>query len=198
MRRTRAELVTDPATLQLVEGDNLRMRKALGHLIELSGLSRREVERRLRTAGCGTDLGFLLGGRRDLKMHHVLAICRVIELEPGEFFDIALKRSPQPPRSPLLQRILDLSPPAREPAAQPSPRPPRPDDLAALIQRSRALWDQLEHLVRTAARMGLMESAPGPAPRPGRPPSPDGPNRLPLAVGGNSRIGAPTRREGGP
>jgi hypothetical protein len=39
------------------------MRQALAHLIEFSGISRREVERRLCQRHCGTDLGRLLSGR---------------------------------------------------------------------------------------------------------------------------------------
>ena len=53
---------------QQVAGEVGRMREARAHLIEFSGMSRREVEQRLCQRGCGTDLGRLLSGRLDLKM----------------------------------------------------------------------------------------------------------------------------------
>jgi hypothetical protein len=94
------------------------MREALVRLIELSGLTRREVEQRLREGGTGTDLGRLLGGRLDLKVQHVLAICRVIDLEPWEFFQIALKPRPGQ-RSPCSAGSTPCCP-------SPGPGPPRP------------------------------------------------------------------------
>jgi len=69
-------------------------RESLILLIEFSGMSRREVERRLCERGCGTDIGRLRSGRLDLKMQHVLAICRVIDLDPLEFVQIVLKTWP--------------------------------------------------------------------------------------------------------
>src|SRR5260370_14092182 len=85
-----------------------RSRETLAHLIELSGSSRREVERRLLEQGCGTDLGRLLSGRLDLKLRHIVDICRVIGIFPLEFFQIVFKDSEQ--RSPLLQRLEALIP----------------------------------------------------------------------------------------
>jgi hypothetical protein len=92
-----------------IERDIGRMRRALGDLVEFSGMSRRDVERRLRECGCGTDLGRLLSGRLELKMKHLLAVCQVIELGPLELMQIALKPRPGE-RSPLLRRIQDLVP----------------------------------------------------------------------------------------
>jgi hypothetical protein len=80
----------DAPLAQRIEGELGQMRQALANLIEFSGLSGRQVERRLLESDCGTDLGRLLGGRLDLKMKHVLALCRVLELEPVEFVQIAL------------------------------------------------------------------------------------------------------------
>lgn len=90
------------------EAEVTRAREILSHLIELSGMSRREVERHLLEQGCGTDLGRLLSGRLDLKLRHVVDICRVIDLYPLEFFHIVFKDSEQ--RSPLLQRLEALLP----------------------------------------------------------------------------------------
>lgn len=56
-------------------------------------------------------------------MKHVLALCRVIDLEPVEFLQIALKpRSGQ--RSPLLRRLQALLPQAGAEVCPPH-RPPR-------------------------------------------------------------------------
>jgi hypothetical protein len=133
-----------------VESEVGRMRESLFHLIEFSGMSRREVERRLCERGCGTDLGRLLSGRLDLKMQHVLAICRVIDLAPPEFFQIALKPRPGP-RSPLLRRLEALLPAARAEIGPPAP-PSKALDLASMLHRVQDLLEKLNDLMREAAR----------------------------------------------
>jgi hypothetical protein len=112
----------DAALAQRIEGELDRMRQVLANLIDFSGMSRREVERRLLENDCGTDLGRLLSGRLDLKMKHLLALCRVIDLEPLEFVQIALKPRPGQ-RSPLLRRLEALLPYARAEAGAAPPRP---------------------------------------------------------------------------
>ena len=134
------------------------MRETLAHLIDFSGLSRREVERRLCQKGCGTDLGRLLAGRLDLKMQHVLAICRVIDLEPLEFVRIALKPRPRQ-RSPLLRRLKALLPYARAEDSSPA-SPPRPPMDADLVRRAQDLAEQLNDLLREVARPATLEGAP--------------------------------------
>jgi hypothetical protein len=96
-----------------------RARELLRDLIELSGISRREVERRLLEQDCGTDLGRLLSGRLDLKLRHVLDIVRVLELDPGEFFGMVFKKSAA--RSPFLRRLESIIGPVDvPPRAQPA------------------------------------------------------------------------------
>jgi hypothetical protein len=114
------------------------LRAALGHLIELSGLSRREIERRLRDGGCGTDLGRLLTGKQDLKVHHVLTICHVIGIYPLEFFRMVFKESEQ--RSPFLERLEGLIGPGRMPRAA---RAPASSSPAAGIDEMHQLMAQL-------------------------------------------------------
>jgi hypothetical protein len=138
-----------------VEAEVSRMRGALNQLIELSGLSRRVVERRLCEQGCGTDLGRLLSGRLELKVTHVIAICRVIELEPLEFVQIALKPRPVQ-RSPLLRRLEALLPYAREPVE--SAAPPKALEVAGLLHRVDVLVEQIGELTRAAARLAGSES----------------------------------------
>ena len=55
---------------------------------ELSLMSRRTVSIRMAEEGSGTDLGRLLNGRVQLKIGHVVAVCRALDLHPLEFFRI--------------------------------------------------------------------------------------------------------------
>jgi hypothetical protein len=155
------------ALSQQVAGEVDRMRQALLHLIEFSTMSQREVEQRLRQRGCGTDLGRLLSGRLDLKMKHVLSICRVIELEPLELVQIALKPPPGQ-RSPLLRRLEALLPYAR-PEAGPLAPPPQAPDIAALLLHVQDLVARLNDLLGEAARPATPETtlAQSPTPSPG-------------------------------
>jgi hypothetical protein len=124
------------------EAEVVRARETLGHLIELSGMSRREVERHLLDQGCGTDLGRLLSGRLDLKLRHIVDICRAIDVYPLEFFHIVFRDSEQ--RSPLLQRLEALIP-SRVPRAGRAPegRPPAPN-FEDLLRRFSELLHKFE------------------------------------------------------
>lgn len=97
------------------------MREALGSLIDLSGLSRREIERRLAEQGCGLDLNRLLGGKFALKLHQILDIIRVLDIHPLEFFRLIFREPER--RSPLLERVQALFASGRPPSAA---RPSRP------------------------------------------------------------------------
>ena len=151
---------------QRIAGELGRMRQALANLIEFSGMSRRQVERRLLENDCGTDLGRLLSGRLDLKMKHLLALCRVLELEPVEFVEIALKSRPGQ-RSPLLRRIEALLPEGRTVAAPPTPAPRAPD-APALLRRMQDLAERLDELMREMARLAAPEGGQRAAPSDGR------------------------------
>jgi len=54
-------------------------------LIDLSMMSRRELERRMVERGVGVDLGRVLKGRLQLRFCHVAAICQALDLHPLEF-----------------------------------------------------------------------------------------------------------------
>jgi hypothetical protein len=124
------------------EAEVARARETLGHLIELSGMTRREVERRLLEQGCGTDLGRLLSGRLDLKFRHIVDICRVIDMYPLEFFHIVFRDSEQ--RSPLLRRLEALLPGRiQRPARAPESRQPAPN-FEDLLRRFSELLRKLE------------------------------------------------------
>jgi hypothetical protein len=110
------------------------VRDALRGLIDLSGRTRREVERQLAVEGGGVDLTRLLGGKLDPKLRHVLDICRVIDLHPLEFFRLVFKEPEQP--SSLLQRLEALFSPGRPPAITLTPRVQAAnEDLGALLER---------------------------------------------------------------
>jgi hypothetical protein len=130
------------------KADVERVRETLSHFIELSGLSRREVEKRLLEEGCGTDLGRLLSGRLDLKLRHILDICRVIGLYPQELFRIVFKEADQ--RSPLLQRLDVLTGPNRLSGVARSVevRPPA-TDLEEMNRRLSEILRRLDVLTST-------------------------------------------------
>lgn len=121
------------------KADVARIREALGSLVDLSGLSRREIERRLTEPGPGFDVSRLLGGRFELKLYQMLDILRVLEVHPVEFFRLIFKEPEQ--RSPLLARVQALFS-----SGKPLPRHPRPaeKDLAELRQRV----DEMEQLIQ--------------------------------------------------
>jgi hypothetical protein len=121
-----------------------RARQALGTLIDLSGLSRREIERRLAEQECGLDLNRLLGGKFALKLHQLLDLLRVLDVHPLEFFRLIFKEPER--RSPLLERVQTLFAPARPPAAV---LPSRPAE-----KNLEELHRQLEALAQLIAQIG--------------------------------------------
>ncbi len=143
------------------EAEVLRIREVLGNLIELSGLSRREIEKRLQEdTGAATDLGRLLSGRLDLKVRHLLDICRVIDVYPQELFRIVFKESGQ--RSPLLQKLDTLTTAHRSAATPRTPTDAR--TTATEIAEMRRL---LSELLRRLEAFSPTPRGPG---RPGPPP----------------------------
>jgi hypothetical protein len=96
-----------------------RARKLLRVLISFSGLSRREVQRRLLEQGGGTDLSRLLSGKLDLKLRHILDILSVIEVAPIEFFQMLF--APVQRSSPIVDMLdATLTPGRRLPSPPPS------------------------------------------------------------------------------
>ena len=65
----------------------------LGKLtLRILGISNREMARRLDMSP--SYLSKLFSGVSDLRLDHVIRICRAAELEPAEFFGIAYPRQP--------------------------------------------------------------------------------------------------------
>jgi hypothetical protein len=122
-----------------------RVRMALSSLVDVSGLSRREIARRLARQGSGLDVSRLLGGQLELKLRQVLDILRVLEIHPVEFFRLIFKEPEV--RSPLLERLQVLFAAGRPPVNSRHPRPTekdlddfhrRLDEMAQLIEQLRA------------------------------------------------------------
>jgi hypothetical protein len=124
-----------------------RVREALNSVIDLSDLSRREIERRLARQGSGMDLNRLLGGRFELRLFQLLDVLGVLDIHPLEFFRLVFKEPEK--RNPLLERMQALFASVKPPAAA---RPPggrpgerdleelrrRVDQLAQLVEQLRA------------------------------------------------------------
>src|ERR1700730_10061186 len=93
-----------------------RARGTLRHLVELSGMSQREVKKHLVEQGSRTDLPRVLSGRFDLKLRHILDIVHILGLHPQEFFRMVFKEPEQ--RSPFLERLEGLISPRRIPTSR--------------------------------------------------------------------------------
>lgn len=122
--------------------DVARVREALDDLVDLSGLSRREIERRLAQQGSGFDVSRLISGRFDLKLHQLLDILCVLEIHPVEFFRLIFKEPER--RSPLLVRVRTLFA-FGEPVRQRETRPAE-GDLDDLRRRLVEMENRIEQL----------------------------------------------------
>jgi hypothetical protein len=67
-----------------IDDEVRRATKLLEALIQVTGVSREEIERRLEAAPGYVER--LLTGRLELKLRHILAVLRVLEIEPSLFF----------------------------------------------------------------------------------------------------------------
>jgi hypothetical protein len=123
-----------------------RVRATLRTLVDLSGMSRREVRRRLAAAGSGMNLAGLLSGRLDLKLRHVVDLGRVLGVEPGEFFRLVFGAGEAGQRSPLLRRLEGLIAPGRRQAAERGAAAGR-EELEALSLRVEKLAGRVEDLL---------------------------------------------------
>ena len=114
-----------------IENEVRRATRLLESLIQTTGMSVGELERRLDAAP--GYIGRVLSGEVELKLRHILAILRAMELEPGLFFEVLY------------------------PAADPEEGTIRIEDLRQRLQRLGFDNEQLQ--VRLAARseLGLQE-----------------------------------------
>lgn len=119
---------TDDPSGQVGQKEAERILRLLDEAIGESRRSRREIERKLGWSQ--GYLGSLLRGRIALKVWHVFALARELELEPLSFFFIAA-----PPRNPnwILEQLGVPLP--EEPAKPKKKLPPMDrDELEALVK----------------------------------------------------------------
>jgi transcriptional regulator with XRE-family HTH domain len=99
----------------------LHLAAALKHVIRAAGISAREIERRLGMSG--GYVSRLTSGRLEVKVSHLFDILDALGLQPAEFFVIAFPLR-QGERSPLMRRLLEMSP-----LASPGPASPEPGEV---------------------------------------------------------------------
>jgi hypothetical protein len=117
----------------------VRVRQALSTLIDVSGMSRREIQRQLVDLKCGLDLNRLLSGKSSLKMHQLLDILRVLDVHPLELFRMVFKEPER--RSPLFERVQALF------ASGKSPALPRSRSAEKELEEIRRRLDELTQRV---------------------------------------------------
>ncbi|MEA2562933.1 MAG: hypothetical protein QOH06_4437 [Acidobacteriota bacterium] len=109
--------------------DVIRVAQMLKAAVRFTGVSHRKIEREM-----GLSTGYLsriLSGKVELRIQHVLGVCRAIGLPPSAFFEAAYpSRELDPETARLvaaLQELLpaeDAAPRAKARKAGPAPRPP--------------------------------------------------------------------------
>ncbi|HVG07475.1 MAG TPA: hypothetical protein VNM67_07200 [Thermoanaerobaculia bacterium] len=109
--------------------DVVRVAQMLKAAVRFTGVSHRKIEREM-----GLSTGYLsriLSGKVELRIQHVLGVCRAIGLPPSAFFEAAYpSRELDPETARLvaaLQELLpaeDAAPRAKARKTGPAPRPP--------------------------------------------------------------------------
>lgn len=127
-----------------------RIAAALRTAIRLSGISHRQVEREL-----GLSTGYLtriLAGQVELRVRHVLDVCRVIGLPPDRFFGALFPLQDGPESMSRLERgLAQLHPPPGRPAPPPptgSSSGTRSKPISELLLRLRQAMEDLEAALR--------------------------------------------------
>jgi transcriptional regulator with XRE-family HTH domain len=131
----------------------VRIAAALRTAIRLSGISHRQVEREL-----GLSTGYLtriLAGQVELRVRHVLDVCRVIGLSPDRFFGALFPLQDGPESMSRLERGLAQlhpapgrpAPPMGEPSAGTS-GDARSRPVSELLRRLRQALDELDAALR--------------------------------------------------
>ncbi|MFP5288723.1 MAG: helix-turn-helix domain-containing protein [Thermoanaerobaculia bacterium] len=88
-KRKKTEIQTEPSA------EVRRLRTMLKTAMKVLGFTNRDVERKLGLSG--SYLSRLFSGMIDLKVDHVVAIARVIGVEPEEIFQLAFPRKRKAP-----------------------------------------------------------------------------------------------------
>jgi transcriptional regulator with XRE-family HTH domain len=117
-------------------------------LIRISGLSNREVERRLKLSP--SYLSRLFGGYLEVKLEHVLGISRALGLKPAEFFEFAYPEGPLDP-SEAYQRIRGVLHTLQPNRPEPPP-PPKSEPAITAEEVERRIQEALRQVFRDLQR----------------------------------------------
>lgn len=116
-----------------IDDEVRRAAKLLEALIQATGMSPEEVERRLEASP--GYVGRLLSGRVELKLRHILAILWILEIEPTLFFQMLY---PEAGPAGGMVRLDDLRQRLTALGVGREPAPPKPEvgmeDLERLVQ----------------------------------------------------------------
>jgi len=82
--------MTDRAEAALTDGEVRRIAGALKSAVRLSGVSHRRIEREMGL--CPGYLSRIFACRVELRIRHVLGVCRIIDLPVDSFFHAVLPR----------------------------------------------------------------------------------------------------------
>src|ERR1700680_4416708 len=110
-----------------------RVREALRSIIDVAGMSHREIERRLARQGQGFDMNRLLAGKFEIKLYQILDVLGVLEIHPVEFFRLVFREPTK--QSPILLRMREIFGAVRPAAVAPPPSAPMPGVTLDTLQR---------------------------------------------------------------
>jgi len=122
----------DPETQRLVS--------LLKVCLKILGVTNREVARRMGMSP--SYVSKLFSGSSELRLDHLIRVCRAADLEPSEFFALAYPRQPagvSPASIKLRELLQNLQPP--------SPPPSRPADSLSAEQIQEMLRETLEKML---------------------------------------------------
>jgi len=145
--------MTDRAEAALTDGEVRRIAGALKSAVRLSGFSHRRIEREMGL--CPGYLSRIFACRVELRIRHVLGVCRIIDLPVDSFFNAVFPRrqGASPDAKRREQSLQELHPapyPTRPQGLVASPDPPAgalgPSEKAArLLRRLRQVLVDIEH-----------------------------------------------------
>jgi hypothetical protein len=106
--------------------DILRMLTILRSAVRMSQLSNREVERRL---GWSTGyLSRLFAEDMDLRVEHILDVCRALDFSPGDFFRVVYMKRDNPDKQSWAQSLSKVHPLLERESKPVQTAPPAPPE----------------------------------------------------------------------
>jgi transcriptional regulator with XRE-family HTH domain len=115
----------DPETERLVNLLKLCLR--------ILGITNREVARRLEISP--SYISKLFSGSSELRLDHVIRVCKAAGLEPAEFFSLAYPRQPYS-ASPAATRLRELLQTIQITAPPPKPEPPSEQQIEEALRKT--------------------------------------------------------------